>query len=125
MELLAAEDGHILQEVCLSAKLAGVALPVVHVHRDALALLHPLSMSLLLKCPHGYIAEHHTILRFFAELAPGANLYGRSEFEQAQARASVYVLVCRVLWKRMCMHCVVFHMFVIGRRSICGLISAG
>jgi hypothetical protein len=89
MRLLVTSEDYTVHKVLAAARLAGIRLgqPVL-VQQQQLAALHPLAQGMLLEVAGGHVAQHHAILRYIAEAAPAAYLYGRSDFQQAEVRTS-------------------------------------
>lgn len=93
MRLLVTSEDYTVHKVLAAARLAGIRLGQPElVQQQQLQALHPLARGMLLETAQGHVAQHHAILRYIAEAAPAAYLYGRSDFQQAEVRTSTCAL---------------------------------
>lgn len=84
MELLVAVDDYCVTKIIIAASAAGVKIKVVKdVTHDDLKKLDIAAKSILLLTSSGIIAQHVSMLRYIAEIAPSAQLMGSTPFDSA------------------------------------------
>ena len=84
MELLVAVDDYCVTKIVVAASAAGVKINVVKdVSHDDLKKLDIAAKSILLLTSSGIIAQHVSMLRYIAEIAPSAQLMGSTPFDSA------------------------------------------
>lgn len=84
MELLVAVDDYCVTKVTVAASVAGVKINVVKgLSHDDLKKLDIAAKSILLLTSSGIIAQHVSMLRYIAEIAPSVQLMGATAFDSA------------------------------------------
>ena len=84
MRLLSPHKNFRVERVLIAARLAGVA--VAYEPADVAACeaaIGPSARSLVLLTPQGPLTQSNSVLRYIASLAPAAQLYGATEFDEA------------------------------------------